>query len=429
MCFIDKDYLCLCTNEHHANCLKFKQQRNFTCSSNNYCENDGKCLQDHPTCPSTKICLCPNCFFGNRCQFYAKGLGSTLDEILGYEFKRNTILSKQPTTVQVAATITLMLFVIGLINSILSIIIFSRTKSKEIGAGIYLLASSVTSLLTSIALVFKFWFLFHSHQDSKDLKNILKGNCFGIEPTLKLFLYLDAWLNACVAVERTMTVIKGVNFDKQLSRKIAPWVISILILTIIALFIPQLIYLYIFNDEMEERSWCVVTYTKWLASYSSTLIFVHYFVPLAINVISIPCIMIITARQRSKSRSNHTFWLHLRARISKNKHLIISSTMIICLTLPHLIISIILDCQKSSNLFWFYLTGYYLSFCPATFVFIIFVLPTGLYRQEFHEFIADMRKHMRTRNERSQLQTRLPKLEPKIRELPEQKNVETSPSS
>ncbi|CAF1022256.1 unnamed protein product [Adineta steineri] len=37
----------------------------------------------------------PACFFGDECQFYTKGLGSTLDEILGYELKRNTILSKQ----------------------------------------------------------------------------------------------------------------------------------------------------------------------------------------------------------------------------------------------------------------------------------------------------------------------------------------------
>jgi hypothetical protein len=317
----------------------------------------------HPTCPSTKICLCPSCFFGNQCQLYAKGLGSTLDEILGYEFKRNTVLYKQPLRVQVAATITMILFLIGLINSILSIITFSRPKSHEVGCGIYLLASSITSLLTTIALVLKFWFLFHSYQDSTGLRNVLKGNCFGIEPLLKLFLYIDTWLNACVAIERTVTAIRGGGFNKQLSRKIAVWIIAILALTIIGLFIPQAIYLYIFDDEMEERSWCVVTYVKWLATYSSTLIFVHYFAPLAINIFSIICIMIITALRRGKSQRNHSFCVHLRSRLIKNKHILISSAIIICLTLPHLIISIILDCQKSSHLFWFYLIGYYLSFC------------------------------------------------------------------
>ncbi|CAF4201183.1 unnamed protein product, partial [Adineta steineri] len=37
----------------------------------------------------------PACFFGDECQFYTKGLDPTLDEILDYELKRNTILSKQ----------------------------------------------------------------------------------------------------------------------------------------------------------------------------------------------------------------------------------------------------------------------------------------------------------------------------------------------
>ncbi|CAF1314309.1 unnamed protein product [Adineta steineri] len=36
-----------------------------------------------------------SCFFGDECQFYTKGLDPTLDEILDYELKRNTILSKQ----------------------------------------------------------------------------------------------------------------------------------------------------------------------------------------------------------------------------------------------------------------------------------------------------------------------------------------------
>jgi hypothetical protein len=344
-----------------------------------------------------------------------------LDEILGYEFKRNTVLFKQPMRVQVAATITMVLFLIGFISSILSIITFSRPKSHEVGCGIYLLGSSITSLFTTTALLFKFWFLFHSHQNSISRRNILEGNCFGIEPLLKIFLYTDTWLNACVAIERTITVIQGPRFNKQRSRKIAFWIIAILAMTIIGLLMPQLIYLHIFDDQMEERSWCVVTYVKWLATYSSTLIFIHYFGPLGINMFSILCIMIITARRRAKSQKDRNFWVHLRSRIKINKHILISSTIIICLTLPHLIISIILDCQKSSNLFWFYLLGYFLSFCPATFVFTIFVLPTQLYRQEFYEFIADIRKRFKTRNMRDlpRSRHRLTGPAPNRRKIPE----------
>ncbi len=65
-----------------------------------------------------------------------------------------------------------------------------------------------------------------------------------------------------------------------------------------------------------------------------------------------------------------------------------SPIIIVYLTLPYLIISMILDCKKSSRLFSFYLIGYFLSFCPATFVFMIFVLPSPLYKDQFNQLRA-----------------------------------------
>ncbi len=287
---------------------------------------------------STKICLCPSCFFGNRCQFYAKGLGSTLDESLGYEFKHNTRLSEQ---------------------------LITRRKPLEAGCGIYLLTSSITSLLTMI--------LFYSHQDINGQRHIPKGNCFGIESLLKVFLYLDNWLNACVAIERTIFVIQGITFNKNRSKRIAIWVNIFLLVRICCFFIPQLIHLHIFYDETEERSWCVVKYVKWLATYSTALLFIHYFVLLIINIVSMICTIVIAARQRAVSQTNRNSLTHLRLKLRKNKHILMSPAIIICFTLPHLIISIILDCRKSSHLLWFYLIGYFLSFCPAAFIFIIFI--------------------------------------------------------
>jgi hypothetical protein len=377
-CFMDETYLCLCTNDHHANCMEFNPPSNFTCSVNNYCQNGGQCLQDHLTCPSTKICLCPNCFFGSQCQFYTKGLDSTLDEILGYEFKRNKPLSEQPMTVIMAAVITILIFLIGMINSILSIITFAQKKSHDVGCGIYLLASSITSLCIMIVLMLKFWFLFYSYRDHKNEKYIMNGNCFRIELFLKVFLYLGYWLNACVAFERTLNAFQGLKFNKNRSRKIALWIIPLLFGIIWCLFIPQIIYLHVFHDNTEESSWCVVKYVGWLATYNSVLIFFHYFIPLTMNILSILCVIVIAARHRLKT--------------SENENMLISSAIIICLTLPYLMFSIILDCQKSFHLFWFYLIGYFLSFLPATFIFMIFVLPSSSYRKEFYGFILSIRR-------------------------------------
>ncbi len=53
-------------------------------------------------------------------------------------------------------------------------------------------------------------------------------------------------------------------FNKKRSRRVAFWVTLLLFAIIIALLAPQLRVLRIYNDETEERTWCVVEYTPWL---------------------------------------------------------------------------------------------------------------------------------------------------------------------
>ena len=398
-CFMDDSYVCLCTSNHLANCMKFNRTKNFICPLDNYCENGGQCLQDHPHCPSTKICLCPSCFFGSQCQFYAKAFGSTLDEILGYEFQRHQMFTKQSARVYVAAVLTFLIFLIGMTSSILASITFFRPKSREVGCGQYLLISSFTSLFSMMAMMLKFWFLFYAHQDHNHMREIEEGNCFGFEMVIKIFVYYNDWLNACVALERTVTLLQGVTFNKERSKAIANTVIICLLIIVAATFVPQFIHLRIFYDNAEERSWCVVRYSKWLAIYSSIFILFHYFAPLIINVCSIACIIFITARQRSVTKKDNRMWKHLRSKIIEHRHILLSSLIIILLTLPHLIISLILNCKKLSNQFWIYLISYCLSFLPAALGFVIFVLPSSLYRKEFTDFVMRTRRRAKIRKQ------------------------------
>ncbi|CAF1378194.1 unnamed protein product [Adineta steineri] len=397
ICFIDPAYLCLCTNDHHANCMEFKRDRNFQCKLKKYCANGAQCVQDHPTCPSTRICICPACFFGNECQFYTKGLGSTLDEILGYELKRNTILSKQPITVKVSAAITMIIFAVGTINCILSIMVFRRQASQKVGCGIYLLAASYTSLMIMILFTLKFWLLFFSYQlifEHHNLQAILLTNCRIVEPLLKVLLNIDKWLNACVSIERIVSVQQGISFNAEKSKTIAKYAVIMVFLSNFGVYALQIIELRVFTDSIEERSWCVITYSSFMQTYSFTLIMFHYIGPLATNVISAITIIIITTRQRYRTaaKSNPRFKDLLKLKIKHYKHLIISPIIIIILTLPHLIISFILNCNKSSHLLWFYLSGYFLSFIPSAFIFQIFILPAPVYREEFMKLKSHIRR-------------------------------------
>ncbi|CAF1341018.1 unnamed protein product [Adineta ricciae] len=398
ICFIDEMYLCLCTKDHHANCLPFHQENSFQCSLNDdqYCLNQGQCYQDHSYCPSTKICLCTNCFFGQQCQFYTKGLGSTLDEILGYEFLRNKNLFSQSFSIQFSAGLTILLFFIGIINGILSMMTFTQKKAREVGCGLYLFSSSITSLITITLFTMKFCLLYLSYQNLSNLQIILTLNCRFIEILLKLFLFIDNWLNTCVAIERTYSVTQGLLFNKRKSRKIAKQIIiPCIFIGNIILLVPHIIYLHIFEDQIEGRTWCVIYYKTWLKFYTIVMIFLNYFVPLIIQISSTIIIIIVTARQRSISQVDVRFWNHLRRKIRKYKQLLISPMIIILLTLPHLIVTVILDCNKSSRLFWFFLLSYFSSFIPATFVFTIFVIPSPLYRKQFKQCIRHIQRRFK----------------------------------
>ncbi len=110
------------------------------------------------------------------------------------------------------------IFIGGLINGILSVITFSTKQSRENGCGLYLMASSITSLLTVTIFTAKFWFLLLTQINPSVSQSILRVGCISFEFLLKICLYLDNWLNACVALERLMTVYKGVNFSKMSSK-------------------------------------------------------------------------------------------------------------------------------------------------------------------------------------------------------------------
>ena len=118
------------------------------------------------------------------------------------------------------------------------------------------------------------------------------------------------------------------------------------------------------------------------------------FCPLTINICSIISVIIITARQRSRIHRKDTMSTHLLSKIKEHKHILISSVIIIALTLPNLIISIVLNCKKLSHQFWVFLISYFLSFLPAALGFLIFILPSSLYKKEFSDFQGHVRRRV-----------------------------------
>ncbi|CAF4328193.1 unnamed protein product [Rotaria sp. Silwood2] len=159
VCFYDDIHMCLCDLSRHANCFKFEHNATHDCYGLNPCENEGQCFQDDPKCPSSSICVCDKCFYGTRCQFSTKGFSLSLDVILGYQIRPNVPLSQQFTVVKVAIVFTITIYVLGTINGLMSIITFREKETRTVGCGLYLLISSITSIITMNVLLLKVRFL------------------------------------------------------------------------------------------------------------------------------------------------------------------------------------------------------------------------------------------------------------------------------
>jgi len=109
--------------------------------------------------------------------------------------------------------------VAGLINGLFSLITFKNKVIREVGCGLYLLGSSMTTLITTIMFSLKFLILLLTQMTIISNRSFLLFQCHLTDFVLRVCLCMDQWLNACVAMERAITTTKGARFDKKKSKK------------------------------------------------------------------------------------------------------------------------------------------------------------------------------------------------------------------
>jgi len=362
-----------------------------------------------------------SCVVGDQCSLFTKGIGLTINDILRNKIQSNISFRKQSALIQTAAGLTMIMFLIGFINGIFSLITFSNKELRKVGCGIYLLASSITSLLTVTMFTMKFWFVVLIQLHSTVRSSILRTDCVFIGPVLKVCLYLDGWLNACVAIERTINVSKGVKFDKKMSRRAARWIILILPIFIMGTIVHEPIHHELFeyttpkynsininnnltmnismeNDtnveyENEHNVLCVIRYSRSVQTYNTITLFIHLVVPFVANLFSALFIIFGTARRRSTAKTNKkSFKNHAVNQMREHKQLLISPFILLLLALPRLIMSLVSGCVDPSENPWLYLSGYFISFTPPMLVFTVFVLPSELYRKTFKDAMTRCRQ-------------------------------------
>ncbi|CAF1272472.1 unnamed protein product [Adineta ricciae] len=370
-----------------------------------------------------------SCSVGDRCHFYSTTIGLPLDDILRGEIQLNVTLSHQSTSIQISSILTILMFIGGLINSLFSYLTFQNKDLQKTGCGIYLFTSSITSLLTISMFFINFWFSLLIQINDLTSFSIRRSGCIIIEPILKLFLYCDSWLNACVAVERAIQVLKGVKFNQKKSKQIARWIIFILPLCILFSLLHEPLHREMFTyeteidkiniskteqieketDKSEENKtsidtiyesktskhvWCVVRYSSSIQYYNIIILFFHLLIPLIANLFSALFIIFGSARQRSKAQKNQTYKEHVYQQFIEHKQLIISPILLLILSMPRLIISSLPGCIRTSQNLWLYLTAYFFSFTPSILIFIIFVVPSNTYMKSFQNSLMTWRRRM-----------------------------------
>jgi hypothetical protein len=275
----------------------------------------------------------------------------------------------------------------------------------------YLLASSMTSFLTICMFTVKFWFFVFTHIYETSISvSIHRGGCVSVEPLLKLFLYIDTWLNACVAIERAVHVFKGIKFDKKKSKRIARLIVIILPLCTMATIIHEPINRKLFEyetvkdnfeefestkNQTERHVWCLTRYSPSVQNYNTGILFFHLLGPFFINIFSTLFIIFGTTRQRSVAQTRKTYREHLREQLSEHKQLIISPIILLVLAMPRVITSLLSGCMNTSKNRWLYISAYFISFAPSILVFVVFVLPSELFRKRFKESITFWRRSRR----------------------------------
>ena len=78
---------------------------------------------------------------------------------------------------------------------------------------------------------------------------------------------------------------------------------------------------------------------------------------------------------------------HLKLQFKEHKHHFIASFTLVLLGFPRLVISFMSGCMKSPSNSWLFISGYLLSFLPSMMTFIVYVLPSKIYKNEFDNVV------------------------------------------
>ncbi|CAF1589927.1 unnamed protein product [Didymodactylos carnosus] len=144
----------------------------------------------------------------------------------------------------------------------------------------------------------------------------------------------------------------------------------------------------IYYTIIKQNSQCIISYKQqFISTYDRVNAVMHYIVPFIIQTMSITFLIVQTAKSRVRTSNNAlSLTKTFKRQFYQNKEQYLTPIIIILCALPQLVISFSLSCTPLTETTWkrvSLLITYLLSFVPQLLGFILYVLPSTSYKQEF----------------------------------------------
>jgi hypothetical protein len=197
----------------------------------------------------------------------------TLDSIFGPVVLTDVPLSDQPMMIRISIGLICVMFIVGLLSNICSILVFRHKDIQQVGCGRYLLLLSIFNQVTITIFLCRVIYLIISQMTVINNVQLLRVTCFLLDFALQVCIAFFDWLYTCIVRERTFSTLKGICFDKSQSIRVSKFVMPILALLVIVTSIHQVFNRVLITDPRSDaRLWCVIKYPHaWLRIYQICL--------------------------------------------------------------------------------------------------------------------------------------------------------------
>jgi len=334
------------------------------------------------------------------CQYSTEVMSFTLDSLIVKDIQNNRQLSTG-----IYISIVVLIFLFGFFNNLCGFLTFIHPKPRKLGVGNYLLIVSIVNQCSLLILLLKvIHIIFGSNGTLFHYDRFNLYSCKIVSYLLSVFTRISYWLTSFVTIERLCMVLFPTSVTLK-NPRLALGLSIFAILAISGMHVHEVLHYTTIVDlsyTSVNVTICVTSYAQSLvSSYNRVNVLLHYCIPFLIQFISITVIVIQTAfsRKRASGRHQQTFADLFKKQFKTHKEHYVTPIIMVFSSLPQAILSFSYACTELKQLWQRYtlLTTYFLSYLPQMLGFILYVLPSTTYSEEFRQTVIGKRLMQRRR--------------------------------